>query len=285
MSGDRPTGAWEDPRRALSRHGLKPKHAWSQCFLISRSAHEAVVAAADLHANDPVVELGAGLGTLTRLLADTGARVTAVERDPELLAVLKADVAGPQVRCLAADVAHLDYAELHREAGAPLRVVGNIPYSITGAILRGLVEAREHVARAVLTVQREVRDRLVAQPGTSAYGALTVFTTAAFEVTSVRNLSRGTFHPAPRVDSAIVLLVPRAVPRAVETDAFREVVRGAFAARRKTLRNALVQAGSAARADAALARADIDGQRRGETLSVAEFDALARAWAVGNTAR
>lgn len=285
MSGDRPAGAWEDPRRALSRLGLRPKRAWSQCFLISRAAHEALVRAADLHADDVVVELGAGLGTLTRLLADTGARVIAVERDPDLLAVLEADLAGPRVRCLAADAASLDYAALHGEAGAPLCVVGNIPYAITGAILRGLVEAREHVARAALTVQREVRDRLVAPPGTSAYGALTVFTTAAFEVTSVRNVPRGAFHPAPRVDSAIVRLLPRAVPLAIETEAFREVVRGAFAARRKTLRNALVQVGSAARADAALARAAIDGQRRGETLSVAEFDALARAWAEHDAAR
>lgn len=285
MSGERPRLVWEDPRRALSRHGLKPKRAWSQSFLISRSAHEAVVTAADVHANDALLELGAGLGTLTRLLADTGARVTAVERDPELLRVLEAEVVSSRVRCLAADAAHLDYAALRRDAGAPLRVVGNIPYSITGAILRGLVDAREHVARAVLTVQREVRDRLVALPGTPAYGALTVFTTAAFEVSTVRTLARSTFHPAPRVDSAIVLLLPRAAPLAVETAAFREVVRGAFAARRKTLRNALAQVGDVTRADDALAHAEIDGQRRGETLSVAEFDALARAWAAGDASR
>jgi 16S rRNA (adenine1518-N6/adenine1519-N6)-dimethyltransferase len=273
--------AWEDPRRALARHALRPKRAWSQCFLISEAAHAAVVTALDAHAGDPVLDLGAGLGTLTRLLANTGARVTAVERDPDLLRVLDMDFAASGVRTLAADAARLDYAALHRAAGAKLRVAGNIPYAITGTILRSLVAAHEHLACAVLTVQREVRDRLVASPSTPAYGALTVFTTAAFEVHPVRFVSRRSFHPPPRVDSAIVRLTPRPTPLAVENDAFREVVRAAFTTRRKTLRNALVRVGGSARTDASLLHAGIDGRRRGETLSVTEFGALACAWAVG----
>ncbi len=273
------TRAWEDPRRALARHGLAPKRAWSQCFLVSRHAHEAIVAAAALMPGDPVVELGAGLGTLTGLLADTGARVTAVERDPDLVRVLEADLSDVGVRCLAADAATLDYGALHREAGAPLTVVGNIPYSITGGILKRLMQSREHLRRVVLTVQREVRDRLVAGADSADYGALSVFAGAAFQIETVRHLARTAFHPVPRVDSSIVRLTPRTPPLAVETDAFRAVVRAAFGTRRKTLRNALARIEDSIRADAALAAAGIDPTRRGETLSIAEFDALARAWA------
>lgn len=269
---------WEDPRHALARHGLKPKRSWSQSFLVSRAAHQAVVRAADIHHGDPVVELGAGLGTLTRMLAHAGAHVFAVERDPDLQRVLTHDLGAAQVEVLAADAAALDYDALRAKAGAPLRVVGNIPYSVTGAILRSVTDAHAHLACVVLTLQREVRDRLLAKPGTSAYGASTVFTSAAFEINAVRTVPRGAFYPAPRVDSAIVRLLPRAVPLAIEDEPFRHVVHAAFGARRKTLRNALAQTANGALADAALARAGLDGTRRGETLSVQEFQALADAW-------
>jgi 16S rRNA (adenine1518-N6/adenine1519-N6)-dimethyltransferase len=126
-------------------------------------------------------------------------------------------------------------------------------------------------------VQREVRDRLEAPPGSAEYGALTVFTSAAFEITTALRLSPGSFHPPPKVQSAVVKLVPREQPLAHETEAFRAVVRAAFQARRKTLRNALAAVYGAASAAAALERASIDPVRRGETLSVLEFAKLAAA--------
>ena len=127
-------------------------------------------------------------------------------------------------------------------------------------------------------VQREVRDRLVAQPSTKEYGALTVFTRAVFEVDTVCRLRPGSFYPAPKVESAVVRLLPRETPLAEETESFQAVVRAAFQMRRKTLRNALRALGDADRASAALSGAGIDPGRRGETLSIEEFARLAQCW-------
>jgi 16S rRNA (adenine1518-N6/adenine1519-N6)-dimethyltransferase len=126
-------------------------------------------------------------------------------------------------------------------------------------------------------VQREVRDRLCAQPGTADYGVLTVFTSAAFEIDTVLRLEPGAFHPPPRVKSAVVRLLPRATPLAEETATFTTLVHAAFQRRRKMLRNALASAFGPERSERALARADIDPQRRGETLSVVELAHLASA--------
>jgi 16S rRNA (adenine1518-N6/adenine1519-N6)-dimethyltransferase len=172
------------------------------------------------------------------------------------------------------DAADVDYAALKREPSEKLCVVGNLPYAITGAILRNLVDSRPHISRAIVMVQREVRDRLIALPGTKEYGALTVFTTAAFKVQTVLKLPPSAFHPPPKVHSAVVRLDAQDKPRAEETLAFRTVVKAAFEQRRKTLRNAL-RAAIDERAEVALAKADIDPMRRGETLSVEEFARLA----------
>jgi 16S rRNA (adenine1518-N6/adenine1519-N6)-dimethyltransferase len=154
-------------------------------------------------------------------------------------------------------------------------VVGNLPYAITGGILRNLVEQRSHIAQAVVMVQREVRDRLIAVPATREYGALTVFTTAAFRVETVLKLPPSALHPQPKVHSAVIRLVPHPTPRAEETTSFRTVVKAAFEQRRKTLRNALGARLGQEHADQALAAASIDPVRRGETLSVEDFARIA----------
>lgn len=267
MSERPPPPPWEDPRRALARHGLAPKRSFSQCFLVARPVVERIADAVELTPGEEVVELGPGLGTLTAALLRRGARVIAVERDRDMAAALREDLAGQPVRVVEADAATFD---LPAEAPA----VGNLPYAVTGAILENLVRQRARGGRAVLMVQREVRDRLVARPGTKAYGALTVFVSAAFDVARVLDVGSGSFHPRPRVDSAVVRLLPLDPPRADETTAFRSVVKAAFGQRRKTLRNALRAAGIDA--DAALEAARIDGGRRGETLCVEELAAVAR---------
>jgi 16S rRNA (adenine1518-N6/adenine1519-N6)-dimethyltransferase len=167
-----------------------------------------------------VVELGPGLGTLTGALLRAGGRVIGVERDPDMLRVLAAEFGGQPVELVPGDAAELDYGELAARAGGPLSVAGNLPYAVTGAILRNLIDARARLERVVVMVQREVRDRLVAAPGGADFGALTVFTTAAFEVHTVLRLRPGAFHPPPKVESAVVQLTPRAVPLAEETPAF-----------------------------------------------------------------
>jgi len=264
---------WEDPRRVLRRHGLRAKRRYSQSFLVSRHVVERIVLALEPREDELTVELGPGLGTLTGELLRAGARVHAVDLDPEMLAVLSAELGGvPTLSTEQGDAAHVDLRALAQ--GRRIALAGNLPYAATGAILRNLIAHRDVLRRAVIMVQREVRDRLVAGPGTRARGALGVFTQAAFSIHPVMRVSAGSFHPPPRVESAVVRLEPLDPPRAVEDDAFRAVVRAAFAQRRKTLRNAL---GNLDRGRAALDRAGVDGSRRAETLSVEELAQIARA--------
>jgi 16S rRNA (adenine1518-N6/adenine1519-N6)-dimethyltransferase len=265
---------WEDPRRVLARHGFTPKRSYSQNFLISQRAIRAIVAACELGGDSCVVELGAGCGTLTQALAICS-KVYAVERDPDMLRVLAAECDPQRVEVVAADAKALDFSRFLTADRQRITVAGNLPYAITGAILRNLVTHVANVDRAVLMVQREVRDRLVASPGSAAYGALTVFTAQVYAIETVMHLPRTAFHPAPNVTSSVVRLKPLATPRAPPGTAFERVVRAAFQARRKTLRNALAQTLGAEQADGLLATAAIDGGRRGETLSVEEFAALA----------
>ncbi|MFO0686875.1 MAG: 16S rRNA (adenine(1518)-N(6)/adenine(1519)-N(6))-dimethyltransferase RsmA [Sandaracinus sp.] len=267
---------WEDPRKALARHGLRPKKAFSQNFLVARSVVEAIADAAVPAAGARVVELGPGVGTLTRALLARGARVTAVERDRDMIAVLAADFAAQPLQVIEADAAQIDLSALAEEGG-PYALAGNLPYAATGAILTNLGKHRRALTHAVLMIQKEVRDRLLASPGTKEWGMPSVFVQAAFEVRPVLRVPAGAFHPAPKVDSAVVRLVPRAVPRAEETPAFVRVVHAGFGMRRKTLRNALTREIDAARVDAALAATGIDGMRRAETLAIEELAALAAA--------
>jgi 16S rRNA (adenine1518-N6/adenine1519-N6)-dimethyltransferase len=228
-----------------------------------------------------VIELGPGLGTLTAALLRRGARVIAVDADRDMLDVLAKELGHlPQLEARFGDATQLDIEALLPELslGARVAVAGNLPYAVTGGIFRRLVAQHARVERAVLMVQREVRDRLIGQPGTKQYGALTVFTRGVFDVRSVCIVPAGAFHPPPRIDSAVVELTPRSTPLDVEQKTFVSIVRASFEARRKTLRNALLRVREPELVDRALAAANIDGKRRGETLSGEEFAALAQAF-------
>lgn len=266
---------WEDPRKALARHGLRPKRSFSQNFLVARSVVDAIAEAAVPAPGAHVVEMGPGLGTLTRALLRRGARVTAIERDRDMIAVLSADFVGQPLTILEADAAEIDLASLATDG--PFALAGNLPYAATGAILTNLGRHRASLTQAVLMIQKEVRDRLVASPGTKEWGIPSVFVQAAFDVRSLLKVPAGAFHPAPKVDSAVIRLVPRAIARAEETPTFVRVVHAGFGARRKTLRNALGREFENAEIDAALAKVGIDGTRRAETLTIEELAALARA--------
>jgi 16S rRNA (adenine1518-N6/adenine1519-N6)-dimethyltransferase len=269
---------WEDPRAVLKRYGLRPKRGFSQNFLVSRGAVENIAAAVRAESGEVVVELGPGVGTLTAALLRRGLRVVAVEKDPAMRDVLEREFGSDApLEVVDGDAAEVDLLGL--TPVPPRAVVGNLPYSITGGIFRNLIAQQAGVNQAVLMVQREVRDRLLAKPSGGDYGALTVFVQAAFEVEPVCLVKAGAFFPAPKVDSAVVRLVGRGDAATEETEEFRGVVRASFQQRRKTLRNAL----SALTGDRDLAqemcgRANIDPSLRGETLSVAEFKELSRAW-------
>jgi 16S rRNA (adenine1518-N6/adenine1519-N6)-dimethyltransferase len=154
---------------------------------------------------------------------------------------------------------------------------GNLPYQITGRLLQLATTHAAHVDRVVFMVQDEVADRLIAAPGSKTYGALTVFTRAAFDVSRLMKVSRGSFHPAPDVTSSVIVLKPRRPVRAEETPMFRAVVKQAFAMRRKTLRNAWSNVASPEAIARAAAASGVSLDARGETLSVEQFAQVASA--------
>lgn len=262
---------------------------FGQNFLVERVHLERVVEAAQVGPDDLMLEVGPGAGTLTLELAQRARRVAAVELDRGLLPVL-ADVLGPyaeKVTVTQADALKLDLPAFVRQqfgnAADPgaVKVAANIPYNITSPLLIKFLQTRPPFRSITLMVQKEVADRLRAHPGEDDYGALTVFTQFYAEVRVAAIVPRGAFFPPPKVDSAIIHLVPRpsAPVNVPDEAAFFAVSRAAFGQRRKTLANALTNAPALSfdrdTVAAALAAAGIDGQRRGETLSLAEIAAVA----------
>lgn len=271
--------AWEDPRKVLARHGLAPKRAFSQNFLVAQSAVERI--AAGIGDASFVIELGPGVGTLTTALARRGLRVHAIEKDPSMLAVLGSEFArAPSISFEEGDATTFSFSGACSKFALPrVAVAGNLPYAVTGAVFRNIVDESTFIDRAVLMIQREVRDRLVAEPGTRAWGALTVFVQNVFDVRSLFVVSAGSFFPPPKVESAVVLLIPRSAPRFVVTPTFERVVRAVFDSRRKTLRNSLRAAFEQERVDAVLDTLAISPTVRGETLPIEELGRIAAALA------
>jgi 16S rRNA (adenine1518-N6/adenine1519-N6)-dimethyltransferase len=269
----------DSPRRILQQHGLRAKHAWGQNFLDDRTVLADIAQAARLGPDSVVVELGAGLGHLTRVLLDTGARVVAVERDRDMVGVLQG-MHAERLTVLAADAARLDLASV---AGArPLTLVGNLPYHLTSSILFEVLDQHADLLRCVFTVQKEVAERVAAGEGARSGGILTVLLGVWFDASIVRTVPASAFHPPPKVDSAVLLLEHRVTPRAEVGDErwFRKVVKAAFSHRRKTLLNSLrsdPELGEAAHVREALGAAGIDPARRAETLGIGEFARLAGA--------
>jgi 16S rRNA (adenine1518-N6/adenine1519-N6)-dimethyltransferase len=186
---------------------------------------------------------------------------------------LAAEIEAGTVTIVEGDAQAIDPGALLGKDGGPRVLAGNLPYQITGRLLELAVVHADVLDRAVFMVQLEVADRLAAEPGTKTYGALTVFVNAAFRVKKAFEVSRGSFHPPPEVTSAVVVLEPHRPRRAVETETFRALVKGAFGMRRKTLRNAWGKVAEPARIAAAAEAAGVSLDARGETLDV---DAFAR---------
>jgi 16S rRNA (adenine1518-N6/adenine1519-N6)-dimethyltransferase len=262
-----------DARALVQKHNLRAKKSWGQNFLVDERAYEAIVDACRIGDGDWVIEIGAGLGTLTSRLAERAAHVIAVERDRDMIAVLHAELDGdPRVEIAEANALTFDYAGVKARAGRAPTVVGNLPYQIASPILFRLLDARASLARIVVMLQKEMADRIVAKPSTPDYGAPSVMVRMFGDARLVRRVPAGAFLPAPRVDSAVLAIELHASTRVPVRDLarFSQVVHAAFNQRRKTLRNAL----AALVPDEAFVRASIDSRRRGETLSVEEFAAL-----------
>ena len=259
------------PAELLRRHGLRPKKAWGQNFLGDERILSALAGLAGLGPGDSVVELGAGLGHFTRALAGTGANVIAVERDRELVPILRAEL--PAVEVAEADAKSFDLTAVAARAGRRVVVCGNLPYHLSSPILFHLLDQRDAVRRAVLLLQREVAERIAAAPGGRDYGLLSVLMQRVADVSLGLTVPRHAFTPPPDVESTALVVDFLEQPRAqVRDDArFRALVKAAFSQRRKTLWNALK---SLPGGREALEKAGVDPQRRGETLSVEEFAAV-----------
>jgi 16S rRNA (adenine1518-N6/adenine1519-N6)-dimethyltransferase len=273
--------AHRSAKAELAERGLRPKRSLGQNFL----ADEALcrkLAAVVAHHSGGVLEIGAGLGALTGALLALGNSVLAIETDRELANVLRgkfaSELANEQLTLLEADAREVDLGALLRQLPPPRTLAGNLPYQISGLLLRRAVDLSPAAERSVFLLQLEVVERLCAEPGSPAYGALSVFVQAVFAPRRAFVVRRGAFYPQPAVDSAVVVLEPLDPAHSPLSEQFSMLVRAAFEKRRKTLRNAWRGlAGLELFELEALARqAGIDLDARGETLSVPQFDRMAR---------
>ena len=259
----------------LRQFGLRPDKSLGQNFLVDEGALARVAAAAELAADDAVLEVGAGLGSLTRHLALSARHVVAVELDDALVAALEQVLRPyPNVEIVHGDILALQPGALGLPPG--YKVVANIPYYITSLVIRHLLEADVRPARLALTVQREVAERICARPPDMSLLAVSVQFYSVPRVAA--RIPAGAFYPRPSVDSAVVRLdvLPRRAVDVRDSEAFFRVVKAGFSQKRKQLRNALSggpQLGGD-EADAWLRRAGIDPRRRAETLTLDEWGAL-----------
>ncbi|MBI5580664.1 MAG: ribosomal RNA small subunit methyltransferase A [Deltaproteobacteria bacterium] len=270
------------PRALLTAHRLRPQRHLGQNFLSQPSVAERIVAQAGVSPEEVVLEIGAGLGALTIPLARAARGVIAIERDRNLVPLLRAELLAAGIRnvtIIETDALALDLPELAREAGRPLTVFGNLPYNISSQIVIKLIESRQQVSRAVLMFQKELAQRLSAGPGGRDYGRITAMLTYCASVRHLTAVNAHNFFPPPKVDSQVLEIsftAPRPYPPHDEAHLFR-LIAAAFGKRRKTLKNALSASGlhlPPAAAAEALARAGIDPTRRAETLTAEEFVAL-----------
>jgi 16S rRNA (adenine1518-N6/adenine1519-N6)-dimethyltransferase len=269
------------PLSLLRKHGIRPNKRLGQCFLCDPNILEKIVRIAGIRDTDTVVEIGAGIGFLTALIAARARRVIAIEVDPRLVAVLKEELGGyGNVEIVHRDVLEFDFSSVRTDGGeGRIKVIGNVPYSLSSPIVLRLLEYRASIDRAVLMLQREVAERLAAPPGTKDYGPLSVYV-ALYTAAALENrVPAGCFHPRPDVESRVLRLDMRAKPlcRVDDPAFFRQLVRAAFSKRRKTLLNSLKSSTLPVTEHtlrSALADCGIDGTRRAETLEVMEFAAL-----------
>ncbi len=242
---------------------------FGQHFLTDSAIIEAIVREIAPVPGDAMVEIGPGLAALTQPLVERLGRLTVIELDRDLAVRLRAH---PQLDVIESDVLKVDFAALQETFGAKLRIVGNLPYNISSPILFHLLPFADRIVDQHFMLQKEVIDRMVARPSTAAYGRLSVMLQWRYEMEDILFVPPEAFDPPPKVDSAVVRMVPRAQPAALDPDLLSELVQVAFSQRRKLLRHALAPwlehkgfAGT------------FDLQRRAEEVPVDEYLALAQA--------
>lgn len=257
----------------------RPRKALGQNFLTDRNIIHKILNAADLQASDNILEIGPGRGALTELLAGRSCHLVAVEFDRDLAALLRERFTGQQqVVIHEQDILKVAFDQLLGEQ--TFKVVANLPYNISTPVLFRLLEERHRFSKLVVMLQKEVGERLAAPPDCSDYGILTVLFRQWFDIKKEFLVPPGCFFPPPKVDSVVISLVPLAASRVEVTnqELFEKVVKAGFSMRRKTLWNCLKSADllDPVQLEVVLQHCDIDGRRRGETLSLDEFALLSR---------
>ena len=271
----------------LQQQKLAPKKRFGQNFLINRNISEKIVKLADIHADDTIIELGVGFGALTGYLAKTCKKVIGLEIDSGIIRYHREEGSLPgNVTLMHQDILRVDFAKLAEESGGRIKIIANLPYSISNPLLFKLTEHKDKMEWAVLMLQKEVAQRLTAGIGTKEYGILTVRMAACGSVKKLLNLGPQHFHPRPKVDSQVVRITffPRpdraaALPQ-YDQELFKKIIDAAFQQRRKTLINALSSANlpgaDKKTIESALEKLGLDRRIRGERLSVEEFVALTK---------
>jgi 16S rRNA (adenine1518-N6/adenine1519-N6)-dimethyltransferase len=259
-------------------YARRPLKSLGQNFLVDGGIIDKIITSADILPDDNVLEIGPGRGALTDIMCQRAGRLVLIEFDHALAADLKLRFEDdPRVTVIDADVLTVDLEDVLSGAET-WKVIANLPYNISTAVLFRLMDIRHKLSRMVLMLQKEVGDRLVSPPDCKDYGVTTVLLGVWFNIRREFLVRPGSFHPAPKVDSAVLSFVPLAEPRVYIGDAvlFKRVVKAAFGMRRKTLYNCLKGAElvSTDELNKILSECGIDGKRRGETLTLAEFATL-----------
>ena len=279
-------------KKILAEHGLAPKKRYGQNFLIHRKTSEDIARAVQIDQGDTVVEVGVGLGALTLPLAQLAQKVIGLEIDGGLVRYHHENQGLPaNVQLLHEDILSADFQRLSRMSGGTLKIMANLPYSISNPFIFKLIENSTLVDWAVIMLQKEMAERLLAAPSTKAYGIPTVLLGACATITKLMRVKPDQFHPRPKIDSLVIHIDFRSTPKQL-TDVpeydpalFQQVVRTAFAQRRKTLENNLANGEflksenrkeKKSAAASALRAAGLSPERRAENLSIIDFIRLTR---------
>ena len=265
-------------------HSSKPfaKKSFGQNFLVDKNYIDKIIKALNLQAGESVVEIGAGRGALTEKLVESGARVVAIELDRDLIPLLKEKFSeNENFSLIEHDALKINFAELfprpeNEDTKTKAKLVANLPYYISTAILQKLIEQRESFSEMILMFQREVVERITAEPGNRERGFLTVLVEAYLRAEKLFDVPPAAFRPAPKIWSAVARLTPKETVGIENEKLFREIVSAGFAQRRKTILNNLKNSPDRLKekiddAEKLLNNAEIDAQRRAETLTPEEW--------------
>lgn len=255
-----------------------PSRKLGQNFLKDRNILNRICDAADIDKNDHVVEIGPGFGSLTELLCSAAGLVTAVEADYRLFKHLGIHFSSvSNINIVRGDILKTGFRPFYRQK--QIKIISNLPYNISSQILFRIIDERDILGLAVIMLQKELADRLLSDPGSRTYGALSVIFQTFFDISRVTKVPSSAFSPKPKIDSTVLKLSPLKEPRVniMDHDLYRKVVRSSFSARRKIIKNSLSFDFPETQVIKALSEAGIDINRRAESLDIRDFARLANA--------